>query len=173
MGKRHRFKRLGGWLLAAVLFYLLQVCGVVLQFGEGGLLDILRGWSMYDGARGWLLLASQALSLLLIIAYVFVAVELMRRDPYFLRTRQLALAVAALDALVRLTDGLAYGFTGFALPMLALQGAMLLFSVIFVMGYYTRSVRVRTFMGSGEYLRLGFLTKRAKGPRPAVEDEKK
>jgi len=170
MVKKHRFKRLGGWLLIAVIFYLLQVCGVALQFGEGSLMDVLRGWSMYDGAQGWLLLASQALSLLLIIIHVFVAIEIIRRDPYFLRTRQMALALAALDALLRLTGGLAYGFTGFALPMLVLQGGLFLFSVIFVMLYFTSSVRVRTYMGSDEYLRLGFLTKKVKGPKPAVAD---
>ena len=170
MSAKHRFKRLGGWLLIAVIFYLLQVCGVALQFGEGGLMDILRGWQMYDGAQGWLLLAGQALSLLLIIIHVFVAAEIIRRDPYFLRTRQLALAVLALDIVLQLVNGLAYGFTGFALPMLVLQGVIFLFSVIFVMCYYTRSVRVRTYMGSDEYLRLGFLMKKVKGPEPAVED---
>ena len=170
MSTKHRFKRLGGWLLAAVILYFLQVCGVALQFGEGGLMDVLRGWRMYDGAQGWLLMASQVLSLLLVVIHVFVAVEILRRDPYFLRTRQLGLAAAAVDILIRLATGLAYGFTNFELPMLILQGGLLLFSVIFVMYYFTRSVRVRTYMGTDEYLRLGFFTEKIKGPKPAVED---
>ena len=170
MSAKHRYQKLGGWLLACVAFYLLQVCGVVMQFGEGGLMDVLRGWRMYDGAQGWLLLASQVIFLLLVLIYVFTAIEIIRRDPYFLRTRQLGLAAAAMDALIRLVNGLAYGFTGVELPMLILQGALLLFSVIFVMCYFTRSVRVRTYMGTDEYLKLGFFTGKIKGPGPAAEN---
>ena len=170
MSKKHKYQRLGGWLLFVVISLFLQLGGVLTQFGEGGMLDILRGWSMYDGAQGWLLMASQALSLLLIIAHVFVAIEIIRRDPYFLRTRQQALAVAALDILLRAVNGFAYGFADFELPMLIAQGGFFLLSVMFVMLYYTRSVRVRTYMGTDEYLRLGFLTKKVKGPEPAVPD---
>jgi len=54
--------------------------------------------------------------------------------------------------------------------MLIAQGGFFLLSVMFVMLYYTRSVRVRTYMGTDEYLRLGFLTKKVKGPEPAVPD---
>jgi len=170
MSTKHKYQKLGGWLLAVAIYYMLQLGGVVLQFGEGGMMDILRGWSMYDGAQGWLLLASQVISLLVIIVHVFAALEIIRRDPYFLRTRQLGLALAALDILLRLLNGLAYGFAGFELPMLIMQGGMFLFSLIFVMCYFTRSVRVRTYMGTDEYLRLGFLTKKIKGPGPAAGD---
>ena len=48
-----------------------------------------------------------------------------------------------------------------------------LFSVlrfVFVTLYYSRSVRVRIYMGSEEYLRLAFFTKKAKAP-PAVPDQ--
>jgi len=168
---KHRYQRLGGWLLFFVISFFLQVGGVLLQFGEGGMLDILRGWSMYDGIQGWLLMAGQVLSLLLVIIYVFTAVEVIRRDPYFLRTRQLALAAVALDTLIRLANGLLYGFRDYDLLLLVLQGVFFLFSVLLVMLYYTRSVRVRTYMGTDEYLQLGFFTKKIKGPKPAVEDE--
>jgi len=171
MSTKRNYKKLGGWLLAVVIVYLLQVCGVFMQFGEGALMDILRGWSMYDGAQGWLLLAGQALSLLLIIIYVFAALEIIRRDPYFLRTRQLGLAVASLDLAIRLVNSLAYGFTNFDLPVLVLLCVQFLFSVVFVMCYFTRSVRVRTYMGTDEYLRLGFFTQKIKGPVPAAKDE--
>jgi len=170
MSKKHRFQKLGGWLLFFTVCLFLQAVGVLAQFGEGGMLDILRGWSLYDGAQGWLLMASQALSLLLIIAQVFVAVEIVRRDPYFLRTRQQALAVAVLDILLRAVNGIAYGFTGFMLPTLIVQGLFFLLSAVFAMLYYTRSVRVRTYMGTDEYLKLGFFTKGMKGPEPATED---
>ena len=167
MSKKRDYKKLGGWLLVFVIYYFLQAGGVALQFGEGGMMDIVRGWSMYDGAQGWLLMAGQVLSLLSVIIYVFTALEIIRRDPYFLRTRQLALAAAALDVLMRLVNGLAYGFTGFDLPMLLVQGGIFLFSLIFVMVYYTRSVRVRTYMGTDEYFELGFFTEKMKRPKMA------
>ena len=170
MSATHKYRKLGGWLLVFVIYYFLQACGVFLQFGEGGLLDILRGWGMYDGAQGWLLMAGQALSLLSVLIYVFTAIEIIRRDPYFLRTRQLALAATALDVIIRLVNGLAYGFTGFDLPMLLGQGLLFLFSLIFVMFYYTRSVRVLTYMGTDEYFELGFFTERVKRPEVAVQD---
>jgi len=39
-----------------------------------------------------------------------------------------------------------------------------------LMLYYVKSVRVRTYMGSDEYLRLAFFAKKVKGPEPAVPD---
>ena len=172
MTEKHKYKKLGGWLLMFVIYYFLQVCGVFLQFGEGGMLDILRGWQMYDGAQGWLLLGSQVLSLLLIIVYVFTALELVRRDPYFLHTRQLAFIFTGLDIVLRMLCGFIYGFEGFGLPALLLQEAFLVLGLLFIMLYYTRSVRVRTYMGSDEYLREAFFTKKVKSPVPVVPDER-
>ena len=171
MSKTHKFQKLGGWLLFFVICLFLQASGVLAQFSEGGMLDIVRGWSMYDGAQGWLLMAGQALSLLLNIVHVFVAIEILRRDPYFLRTRQQALVISALDIPLRAVNGVAYGFADYELAMLVVQGVFFLLGAIFAMLYYTRSVRVRTYMGTDEYLRLGFLTKKMKGPKPAVRDK--
>jgi len=55
-----------------------------------------------------------------------------------------------------------------AIGFLAVLGCVLRF--LFVTLYYRRSVRVRTYMGSGEYLRLAFFTRKA-NPQPAVPDE--
>jgi len=171
MSEKHRYKKLGGWLLIFVISLLLQIAAAVLaQFGEGGLLDVLRGWSLYDGAQAYLLLAGQVVSLLLILIHVFVVAEILQRDPYFLRTLQMAFVVAAINLLVQLAGGYFYGFEGYGLLMLVLQGVVFPFGVLFAMLYYTRSVRVRTYMGSDEYLRLAFLTKKMKGPKPAVPD---
>ena len=41
-------------------------------------------------------------------------------------------------------------------------------SFFLMMLYYTRSVRVRTYMGSDEYLRRAFFMKKVKGPQHAV-----
>ena len=171
MSKKPRFKKLGGWLLLFVIWYFLQGCGVFLQLGEGGLMDILRGWQMYTGAQGWLLAAGQALSLLLAIVYVAAAIEIVRRNPYFLRTRQWAIVFTALDVIIRMINGILYGFEGFALPLLILQEAIFIFGLLFAMLYYTRSVRVRTYMGSDEYLREAIFTKKIKSPEPAVPDK--
>jgi len=87
MTTTHKYQKLGGWLLIFTIFYFLQLWNLILQFGEGGLMDVLRGWDMYDGAQGWLLLAGQAVSLLLLLIFVFAGIEIVRRNPYFLRTR--------------------------------------------------------------------------------------
>ncbi|MCL2495266.1 MAG: hypothetical protein FWE98_06375 [Oscillospiraceae bacterium] len=170
MTTTHKYQKLGGWLLVFTIFYFLQLGGVFLQFGEGGLMDVLRGWSMYDGARGWLLLAGQVASLLLIFIYFFAGIEILRRNPYFLRTRQLAFAVTALDIALKLADGLLYGFAAYEQASVVIQAAFLACSLVFAMLYYTRSVRVRTYMGSDEYLRLGFFTKGVKGPEAAADE---
>jgi len=159
--KPKRYEKLGGWLLCIVVLFFLQVAGVAFQFLEGGALDILRRWEMYFGAQGVLLLAGEVVSMVLIMIYVFIAIGIVQRDPAFLRTRQLAFALVAVNLLLQLAGGLIYGFEPSGDLALALQAAGFLLNYLFAMLYYTRSVRVRTYMGSDEYLRLALFTRRA------------
>jgi len=160
--KPRDFNKLGGWLLVFVVVYFLQAAiGVLTQFGEGGMMDVLRGWSMYDGVHGWLLLAGQIVSLVTTAIFVFTAIAILQRDPYFLRNRQMALVAAGIDVLIKLAEGLLYGLAGYGWPSLMLQAGFLLCSVWIVRVYYTRSGRVRAYMGSDEYLRLGLFAKGA------------
>ena len=170
--KKHPYQKLGGWLLVFVIVFFLQGIRIFAQFDKGGAMGILRAWSTLDGAQGWLLLAGQVISVLLAVIYAFTAIAIIQRDPGFLRTRQHAFLATALDILIQAAIGLFYGFGG---PLsrfgVILQAALFPLSVLFVTLYYTRSVRVRTYMGTDEYLRLALFTKKKKGPRPAVEDE--
>jgi len=155
-----RYEKLGGWLLCIVVFFFLQLGGIALQFGEGGMMDVLRRWDMFIGVQGILLLAGQVISMLLVVIYVFAAIAIVQRDPHFLRTRQLAFAAIAVNLLVQLAYGLLYGFGPSDEALLILQAAGYALLVPLAMLYYARSVRVRTYMGSDEYLRLAFLGKR-------------
>jgi len=58
----------------------------------------------------------------------------------------------------------------FVIGITTVLGGILYFFLMTL--YYSRSVRVRTYMGSEEYLRLAVFTKKA-DPRPAVPDEPK
>ena len=168
--KSHRYQKLGGVLLFIVVIFFLQVVSVATQFGEGGLMDVLRRWDMFIGAQGILLAAGQVVSMLLVIIYVFAAFGILQRDPHFLRTRQLAFAAIAVNLLLQLAGGLLYGFGESGRLALILQAVIYAVNALIAMLYYTRSVRVRTYMGSDEYLRVAFFTKKAKGPAPAMED---
>ncbi|MCL2300592.1 MAG: hypothetical protein FWC27_10665 [Firmicutes bacterium] len=154
-----RYQKLGGWLLCVVILFFLQTAGLALQFGEGGAMDVIRGWQMYIGAQGYLLLAGQAVSMLLNLIYVFAAIAIVQRDPGFLRTRQLAFAALAVNILVQLAYGLLYGFQPSGKVLLALQGAGCVLWPLVAMRYYSKSARVKAYMGSDEYLRLAFFGK--------------
>jgi len=158
--KTNRYEKLGGWLLCVViLFFSLLILGIVLQFGEGGVMDIIRRWDMFVGGQGWLLLAQQVSAMLLAVIYAFTAAAVVQRDPHFLRTRQLAFAVIAVNLLLQLVYGLAYGFAESGRLVLLFQAAGYALLLGLAMLYYARSARVRAYMGSDEYLQLAFFTK--------------
>ena len=161
-GKKHSYQKLGGWLLCAVILFFMQFAGcLALQFGEGGMMDVIRRWDMLIGIQGILLIAGQAFAMLAAVTYVFTAFAIIQRDPHFLRTRQRAFALAAANLLLQLVFGLLYGFAENARLFLLLQAAGYALLLVLVMRYYTRSARVRAYMGSDEYLRLALFTKRA------------
>jgi len=157
--KTNRYEKLGGWLLCVVVIFFLSILSIAMQFGEGGVMDIIRRWEMFVGAQGWLLLAYQATSMLLIVIYVFAAIGIVQRDPHFLRTRQLAFAVVAVNLWLQLLYGLLYGFAAYGQLALLLQAAGYALLMVLAMLYYSRSARVRAYMGSDEYLRLAFFAK--------------
>ncbi|MCL1951200.1 MAG: hypothetical protein FWF60_00080 [Oscillospiraceae bacterium] len=155
-----RYQKLGGWLLCIVVIFFLQVVGIAFQFLEGGMMDVLRRWDMFIGAQGALLLAGQVVSMVLIVVYVFAAIGIVQRDPVFLRTRQLAFLLVAVNILLQVANGLLYGVAPMGWLVIALQAAGYALNFLLAMRYYARSARVRAYMGSDEYLRLAFFTKK-------------
>lgn len=94
--------------------------------------------------------------------------QLIRRNPKFLR-------VYEISVIIMLAGFLVYDFSLLAIgsPMLMQQ----LVSTLFAAGvcalwflYYARSVRVRTYMGSDEYIRQSIFLRKATPPQPAVPD---
>jgi len=154
-----RYQKLGGWLLCITAYYFLWLASIALQFYEGGAMDVLRRWDMLIGAQGLLLLAGQVVSLVQVVILVFAAIGILQRDPGFLRTRQLAFVTAAVNLLLQLAYGLLYGFAQAGEVAFVLQAALYALNFIFVMLYFSRSARVRAYMGTDEYLRLAYFTK--------------
>ena len=155
-----RYQKLGGWLLCITAYYFLWLASIALQFYEGGAMDVLRRWDMLIGAQGLLLLAGQVVSLVQVVIYVFAAIAILQRDPAFLRTRQLAFVTIAVNLLLQLVYGFLYGFAQSGEFAIVLQAALYTLNFLLAMLYYTRSARVRAYMGSDEYLRLAFFTGR-------------
>ena len=109
---------------------------------------------------------------------IVVAIMIIQRNPRFLQVEQLSYLVSAIGLIVSLsTNGLLASLIDeigmfFALMTILLLAVLFIASISLMMLYYTRSVRLRTYMGSDEYLRRAFFTKKIKGPQPAVPDEK-
>jgi len=176
----HKYRKLGGWLLVFIIFAFLAALSTVvdLLFSRTG---FLRSFSAYEGAMFWLQLLIQMCLLYEAALRVTYAVMLFRRDQRFARTWQLMFIGQFIRPLAQLVIHLRYGFperaasaynTAFAIGLTNdifafLPGLLLLFLLTL---YLRKSVRVRTYMGSDEYLRLAVFTRKAT-PIPAVPDE--
>jgi len=172
----HPYQKLGGWLKLLVVWQFIgPFIALLSMFTKVGIVDILRDWASYPGAQGYLQLARQAIPFVVSAILVTFAVKVIRRDPLFLRMRQLAIAANAVAMLLNTVYVLLYGLADYGIYQNK-ESYMLFYAFSFLcwlilpMLYYTRSVRVRTYMGSDEYLRRAFFTKKVKGPQPAVPD---
>jgi len=155
-----QYKKLGGWLLCIVGLYFVQVAYIAFQFfGESGAMDVLRRWEMYIGAQGILLLAGQAAAMVQVVIYLFAAIGILQRDPGFLRTRQMAFVTTAVGILLQLVYGILYGFVQSGGPLFAIQAVALALNILAAMLYFSRSARVRAYMGSDEFLRMALFTR--------------
>ncbi|MBQ9002604.1 MAG: hypothetical protein IJ087_12200, partial [Eggerthellaceae bacterium] len=88
---------------------------------------------------------------------------LKRRNPSFLKIMHY---FGGVSIAIMLVYGLVTGNANGSL-LYALIGALSLFLWTL---YYVKSVRVRTYFGSDEYLRQSPFTKNIQGPTPAVPD---
>ena len=172
----HPYQKLGGWLKLFVVWQFIGLAFILLSiFTKDGFVGVLREWASHPGAHGFLLLAKQTGPIVTVALYVAFAVRVIRRDPLFFRTRQLAIAVNAVTMLLNTANVLLFGLADYGIyrnkeTYMLFLALTFLFGLILPMLYYTRSVRVRTYMGSDEYLRRAFFTKKVKGPQPAVPD---
>jgi hypothetical protein len=187
---KHPYKDLGGWLL---FFVVVAILGDVSSFfsliGKNGLPAALV-------SGNWLSILTQLVSLAVLALSVVWIVMIFRRDPRFFRIWQLEW-LASFISMPFAIGTMAFAFAGdgftaafsemfdefgmdaaeivpFVKVGILVGGVLglLLFILFFflMMRYYKSSVRVRTYMGSDQYLRLAAFTKKA-NPQPAVPDE--
>jgi len=181
--KPHPYKKLGGWLLAFVVSGFLalpaEIAGLLLEikrandfaalynaaFAEPG--NVLPG---YQPAWG------DFISFFPSIVFLVIAILIVRRNPRFLLLYQLACPIdVALFLAGIFADGLFAGLVdeigrAWAILLIIPITLLLAFACFPLMFYYTQSVRVRTYMGTDEYLKLALFTKKIKGPEPAAPD---
>jgi len=98
-----------------------------------------------------------------------------RHDPRFVRTWQLTYIGNAVSLVTLLTLHALYGYSegtspAYGLTMDMINVLVMLVSFLLWTRYYARSVRVRTYMGSDEYLRRAFFMKTIEWAKPAVQD---
>jgi len=96
--------------------------------------------------------------------------QLLKRKPNFLRTTEIALLMTTAGLL--LFDFILLFTQGFAafMPQLIATIFAVAASALPLL-YYTRSVRVRTYMGSDAYIKQSIFLKQVTPPSPAVPDD--
>jgi len=166
----HPYQKLGGWLKFNVVMAFLGVL-----FGVFSELTTLKEWPFYEGAELWVHLARWLCLVYIWTLAVLWAAMAIRHDPRFVRTWQLVYIGSVVNWAIHVTQRTLYGFPEDV--SVAIGTASIVFSALSILLglslwtlYYTKSVRVRTYMGSDEYLRVAFFTKKVKGPAPAVPD---
>ena len=164
----HPYQKLGGWLL---LFTIIPF--IALPFG---LFTQIRDLSQFSYARdlaGTLYLLAKVIYFVNLGFNLTGSVMVIQRKPWLLRVRQINLLIAVLQIIITYTRSAIIADEAAALMAIAMLVMAIIIGPIelyLFMLYYFRSVRVRTYMGSDEYLRRAFFTKKIKGPEPAVPD---
>ncbi|MCL2194894.1 MAG: zinc ribbon domain-containing protein [Oscillospiraceae bacterium] len=162
MPQHHPYQQIGGvlrWLQVGMIIVIIMVPITFMQ----SLFDFLASGDIHLIFQFFLSAGTSAF-------YIVCLAMLLRRKPKFLRMFELYFIVnlgsTVLRNLLWPPDPELVIFS--SLPVL------LTFSVIVVgawLLYFVRSVRVRTYMGSDEYIRQSIFLKRVKPPQPAVPDD--
>lgn len=144
------YHELGGWL--AVLTYGLLVAVILIVIGAAMVGFTLIGFAKYVGA--WVLF----LGLIAIAAYipvVYFCIKMYRmikaRDCMFLRFYEMTMLLLAGAHIVLMLIGAMSGLVSLSDHFMSLLESLIVFAIW--MAYFTKSVRVRTYFGSDEYLR--------------------
>ncbi|MCL1951199.1 MAG: hypothetical protein FWF60_00075 [Oscillospiraceae bacterium] len=185
--KPHPYQKLDGWLLYFVvsdfLALPLRVANLLMKIKiANDRADMMREWLIEENViapesvMGYQPTLLDFLPLVSCVISIFIAILIIRRSPRFLLAYQLSiLANLGMIAVGTFSDGMFRSLADeigmlFAILLVSVLLLVIIGSYFLMMLYYVRSVRVRTYMGSDEYLRLAFFTKKIKGPEPAVPD---
>lgn len=149
-----KYQKLGGWLLFFVICW-----GLAALFGLYNVFSTLSTIVQYGrffGAIQFLSLFVSGLSSVFSIAVdVFIMLSIIKKNPKFLRLYQiLVVANSAFGLLSILISGAATGFYNAPIVIGTFIGVIIGCAVglILMTMYFCKSVRVRTYMGSTEYL---------------------
>jgi len=152
----HKYKRLGGWLLVLVIYY---ICSIILglftlersitQLIYYHRMSVTSGLAVFDYFQDLmpsLILALTLASIFLLLYTWFVALLLGRR-PGFLRLYQIITLLGLIDPVLRQL---------LLNPTLEATIVRLLVSLAWLFGitlYFCRSERVRIYMGNDDYIK--------------------
>ncbi|MCL1951201.1 MAG: hypothetical protein FWF60_00085 [Oscillospiraceae bacterium] len=175
----HPYRKLGGFLLFLVIMTFISAFfnTIKLLFSQDGFMQSMQS---YTGGELWLQLLVALCLAYTITLQVMYCVMILRRDPRFARTWQLIYIGTLVSALATLAVHRMYGYPQAvsaynASPAFAMGYDLVNFLRIpvglpLVTLYFLKSVRVRTYMASGKYLKLAFFTRKAAGPEPSIPD---
>jgi len=175
-----QYRKLGGWLLLFVivsipaalagLFMAITMFGFAMTESQSYFGEILK-YLDFMSTLVWVVLP--AVLSYAAIMLIICTVQLCFRKKRFLRSCQWMVIGSVIFYLIYLVI-LTYKWQDSPdtdLLFLPLAYAPTAVGPGLLMLYFTKSVRVRTYMCSDEYLRLAFFAKKVKGPEPAVPDD--
>ena len=171
----NNYHQMGGWLLCFMILCILDaVIGFFSTIFSNGLLVRFQGLFSYFGSisldsqlRILFLIFGGLVTIVAVVLEIIFVVQVFKRDSRFLLFYQICKIVATASILITSV------FSGSAFRSFE-NASNTIFTFFFSIAgfalmtlYYSKSVRVRTYMGNDEYLRKALFTKNMVSPVPA------
>ena len=166
----HPYQKIGGWLRFFQVNLVLTLISIPIM--------LINDFIAFTGFE----LAYQLLGTLLMSISLLPIIQLLKRNPKFLWSYHVTTFVSLAWSIAQIGRGLYIWTSETGLDdnqLVASVPALVISMIAFVFGvgffilwrmYYTRSVRVRTYMGTDAYITQCSFTKNAVPPQPAVPD---
>ena len=184
--KKHPYQTIGGWLwlwvASSFLALPINILNLLLKIKRANdYVDFFNSTiapyvDAIDTPAGYAPALLDFLPIITGLIAIYVSIQIILCKPRFLLFHQMSCLVnIALYYVAVVADGIYAGLVDEKGTLFALL-FIILMAIIDAVGFFlstlysVRSVRVRTYMGSDEYLKLAFFTKKMKGPEPAVPD---
>ncbi|MCL2194893.1 MAG: zinc ribbon domain-containing protein [Oscillospiraceae bacterium] len=181
--QQHPYQRIGGMLsflqvIRVLLIIALVLVGIGLAFFSLGVWVLSQPYMAEDlGLYGYEILSVESIYMFAVQMLVFFASsitavisikQLLRKSPKFLRTYEISMLLTIAGVVLHIfglfvTENSLFSSLSL-LPLLDLA-----IYALFCL-YFARSVRVRTYMGSDEYISQSLFLRNITPPQPAVPD---
>jgi hypothetical protein len=159
---QHPYKKLGGWLLALIVAQSIAI--VIIAIASITVIAELCDWFEFLPAnyKTYVVIAIFVIiaELTAFCGFVYMVVT---RNSRFLQFFDALMLINTLFAVFGML-AIEFDWDGIS----ELLGGIISFVVLTI--YYRKSVRVRTYMGGDEYLRLSIFSKNAVAPQPVAPD---